>query len=152
MQKILVSACLLGEKVRYDGKVLATTLSLLSLWRSQNRLVSLCPEVRGGLSVPREPAERQENGEIITVSNVNVSAAFQQGAKQALQLCLQHNIQFALLKESSPSCGSTLIYDGSFSGKKITGEGSTTALLRQHNIEVFSELTIDKLAKRLTHN
>jgi len=152
MQKILVSACLLGEKVRYDGKILATTLSLLSLWRSQNRLVSICPEVSGGLSVPREPAELQKNGEIITISNVNVSAAFQQGAKQALQLCLQYNIQFAILKESSPSCGSTLIYDGTFSGKKITGQGCTTALLRKHNIEVFSELTIEKLAKRLAHN
>ena len=149
MQKILVSACLLGEIVRYDGKKVAPLSSLLTLWHSQQRLISFCPEVGGGLSVPRLPAEQQANGEIITISGINVSAAFQQGAQQALQLCVQHNIRFAVLKEFSPSCGSQTIYDGSFSGKKISGQGLTTQLLRQHNIEVFSEFTINKLAEKL---
>jgi len=149
LQKILISSCLLGEKVRYDGKQILPLPSLISLWQVQGRLISICPEVCGGLKVPREPAEQQANGEIMTISGANVSAAFKHGAEQALQLCLQHNIHFALLKESSPSCGSQTIYNGSFKGEKISGQGVTTQLLRAHNIHVFSELTINQLAEQL---
>jgi uncharacterized protein YbbK (DUF523 family) len=149
LQKILISSCLLGEKVRYDGKQISSMSSFISLWQAQGRLISMCPEVSGGLKVPREPAEQQVNGEIITISGDNVSTAFKRGAEQALQLCLQHNIHFALLKESSPSCGSKTIYNGSFKGEKISGQGITTQLLRAHNIHVFSELTINQLAEQL---
>ncbi|MBL4910309.1 MAG: DUF523 domain-containing protein [Alteromonadaceae bacterium] len=149
MQKILVSSCLLGENVRYDGKQITSLSPLLQHWQDQQRVIRFCPEVAGGLSVPRSPAERQENGEIITLLGVNVTAAFQRGAQQALQLCLQHDIRFAVLKESSPSCGSQNIYDGSFKNKKISGQGLTTQLLQQHHIEVFSEFTLNKLAERL---
>jgi len=146
-EKILVSGCFLGEKVRYDGKISPLVHDLLLLWQKQNRLISLCPEVFGGLSIPREPAEiQQKTGEVITISGINVSVQFNKGAQQALQLCNQYNIRYALLKESSPSCGSNNIHDGSFSNNKIKGQGKTTQLLQQNGIRVFSENTIDTLA------
>lgn len=148
--KILISRCFLGENVRYNGKTIPLNHRLLTLWQQQNRLIAICPEVSGGLSVPREPAEQHpSSGKIITVSNIDVSAQFNLGAKKALALCRQHNIRFALLKESSPSCGSTLIYDGSFSNHKIVGQGVTSMLLTQQGIKVFSENNIEELAVML---
>jgi len=146
MKKILVSACFLGEKVRYDGKHKALSHSIIQKWQSEGRLISICPEVAGGLPVPRPAAEISNlNGKVITSQNLDVSVAFQHGADIALKICKKHDIHYALLKESSPSCGSNTVYDGSFSGKKILGEGKTTELLRQHGIKVYSELTIKDL-------
>ena len=148
--KILISRCFLGDNVRYNSKVITLVHPLISLWQQQKRFISICPEVAGGLVVPREPAEIQEySNEVITKAGVNVSAQFNLGAQQALNICLQHNIRFALLKESSPSCGSTLIYDGSFTKNKILGQGITSQLLTQHNINVFSENTLEALAELL---
>jgi uncharacterized protein YbbK (DUF523 family) len=145
--KILISRCFLGENVRYNGETIPLNHPLLTLWQQQNRFIAICPEVSGGLPVPREPAEQQSGGDkIITMSNINVSAQFKLGAEHALALCQQYNIRFALLKESSPSCGSTLIYDGSFSNKKIAGQGVTSKLLTQHGIKVFSENSLAELA------
>ena len=146
MEKILVSACLLGEPVRYDGNSQLLINETLSLWRKQGRLVSICPEVAGGLSIPRPPAEIQPvSGEIMTCDGQNVSQQFHHGAYQALSICQQHQIKFALLKESSPSCGSNTIYDGSFSKQKTLGEGVTTKLLQSQGIKVFSENNIAEL-------
>ena len=150
MDKILVSQCLLGDNVRYNGEQKLLQHPLFTLWQRQRRFISICPEVIAGLSVPRSPAEKNPHtGEVITQTGENVSKQFNDGAQQALALCQQHNIRFALLKESSPSCGSTFIYDGSFSIKKILGAGVTTQLLTQHGIKVFSELNIEKLAELL---
>lgn len=150
LEKILISRCFLGDNVRYDNKTIPLKHALIDLWLTQNRLVSVCPEVSGGLSVPREPAEQQENSNrIITVSGIDVSQQFNRGAKLALTLCHQHNIRFAVLKESSPSCGSSLIYDGSFTNTKIAGQGVTSKLLRQEGIEVFSEDNLQSLANLL---
>lgn len=148
--KILISRCFLGENVRYNSKVLTFVHPLIALWQQEKRFISICPEVSGGLSVPREPAELQQNSnEVITKSGINVSAQFNLGAQQALKLCQQYKIRFALLKESSPSCGSTLIYDGSFTNNKVLGQGITSQLLTQHNIKVFSENKLEALAKLL---
>ncbi|MCW8832081.1 MAG: DUF523 domain-containing protein [Colwellia sp.] len=148
--KILISRCFLGEKVRYNSEVIALKHPLLTLWQQQNRFIAICPEIAGGLSVPREPAEQnQVNGEILTCTGVNVTKQFNVGAQQSLALCQQHHIRFALLKESSPSCGSTLIYDGTFANKKIAGQGVTSQLLTQAGIQVFSENTIEALATLL---
>ncbi len=144
--KILISQCFLGKNVRYNSEKILLKHPLLTLWQQQNRIVAICPEVSGGLSVPREPAEQQQNSdEVITISGVNVSAQFNFGSQQALMLCQQHNIRFAILKESSPSCGSSLIYDGSFSNKKIAGQGITCKVLTQEGIKVFSENNLQEL-------
>lgn len=146
MTRILVSACFLGEKVRYDGKSKSLINKTLELWKQQKQLVGFCPEVAGGLSVPRKPAEiQQDNGFIVTCDGDDVTSQFIKGAQRTLALCQQHNIRFALLKESSPSCGSTTIYDGHFHHQKIKGEGITTALLRKNGILVYSEKTITEL-------
>lgn len=148
--KILISRCFLGDNVRYNKIALKFAHPLVILWQQQERFITICPEVSGGLSVPREPAEIQQiNNEIITKSGINVSAEFNLGAQQALRLCQQHKIRFALLKESSPSCGSTFIYDGSFTNKKVLGKGVTSQLLIQNNIRVFSENTLDTLEQLL---
>ncbi len=150
MDKILISACFLGQLVRYDGKAKTLKNQLIALWQQQYRLISICPEVAGGLSVPREPAEIISNNfSIQTQQGIDVSNEFHSGAQQALMLCKKHKIRFALLKESSPSCGSQLIYDGSFSNQKIVGQGITTKLLRANGIKVYSEDNISVLAENL---
>jgi len=147
IEKILISACFLGERVRYNGIVQRLSSQLLQQWKTQGRLIAICPEVISGLPVPRPPAEiNQSTKKIMTIESVDVTEHFTQGAHQALLLCKQHNIKFALLKESSPSCGSNTIYDGTFSQKKINGEGMTTALLREHGIQVFCENSMKALA------
>lgn len=153
MDKILISSCFLGNNVRYDSGHNRLENLLIKKWHKEGRLIVICPEVSGGLSIPRPAAEIQRQSEkVITINNIDVSDSFISGANKALALCKQHHIQFALLKESSPSCGSTMIYDGSFSKRKVAGEGITTSLLRQHNIQVFSELSIEQLANSLHDN
>ncbi|WP_286234095.1 DUF523 domain-containing protein [Thalassotalea sediminis] len=148
MEKILVSACLMGELVRYDGGHQKLINEVIERWRHQGRIIQVCPEVAGGLSIPRLPAERV-NGLIIDTSGKNVTDAFVKGANQTLDICKKHGIKYALLKESSPSCGSNTIYDGSFNGTKIPGQGVTAALLQQHGIEVFSEQTLMALIAKV---
>ncbi|GAA6205744.1 DUF523 domain-containing protein [Thalassotalea sp. SU-HH00458] len=150
MIKILVSACFLGEKVRYDGTSQQLLNQSLLSWIHNKQVVSFCPEIAGGLPVPRQPAEIQAKSQrILTCDGVDVSAQFNKGAQRALTLCQQHHIRFALLKESSPSCGSTTIYDGTFTQEKMSGEGVTTKLLRQHGVRVFSENNITALIAEL---
>ncbi|MFP5423727.1 MAG: DUF523 domain-containing protein [Gammaproteobacteria bacterium] len=147
MQKILVSRCLLGQRVRYDGGAHGP-FNLLERWQQEGRIVPLCPEVAGGLPTPRAPAEiaggqgaKVLDGQlpVLTVSGEDVTAAFVDGAEQALALVAQHGIRLALLKARSPSCGNFEAYDGSFSGIKVAGEGVTAAALRRAGVRVFSE-------------
>jgi uncharacterized protein YbbK (DUF523 family) len=147
MQKILVSRCLLGQRVRYDGGSHGP-FTLLERWQQEGRIVPLCPEVAGGLPTPRAPAEiaggqgaRVLDGQlpVLTVSGEDVTAAFVAGAEQALALVTEHGIQIALLKARSPSCGNRENYDGSFSGTRVAGEGVTAAALRRVGVRVFSE-------------
>lgn len=138
MQKILISACLLGEKVRFDGKSKKINAKILDVWEIENRLILLCPEVAGGLSTPRDPAEIQAES-VVTITGADVSHAFTHGAQKALALCQQHDIHIAILKEGSPSCGVTQINDGNFTHTKIVGQGITAQLLQKHGIKIFSE-------------
>ena len=144
MQKLLVSSCLLGNPVRYDGQSQNLLHPGLETLKQQGRLVAFCPEVAGGLPTPRPPAEIKA-GRVLTKDAQDVTVQFAYGAEQALKLCKKQGIRYALLKESSPSCGSNTIYDGSFSGRKISGEGVTAQLLRAHGIKVFSEKNINDL-------
>ena len=145
MKKILVSSCLLGEPVRYDGKSKPLLHKLLELWLQQGRIISFCPEVAGGLPTPRAAAEINSDGRVLNAAALDVTEQFNLGAQQALLRCVHNQISFALLKEGSPSCGRNRIYDGSHRGIKIAGMGVTAKLLEQNGIRVFSEDQIDEL-------
>ncbi|MDP2243711.1 DUF523 domain-containing protein [Pseudomonas sp.] len=147
MQKILVSRCLLGHRVRYDGGAHGP-FALLQRWQAEGRVVALCPEVAGGLPTPRPAAEiaSGQGAQVLdgrlsvrTINGEDVTAAFVAGAEQALALVRQHGIRLALLKARSPSCGNRENYDGSFSGVKVAGEGVTAAALRRAGVQVFNE-------------
>lgn len=155
MERILVSRCLLGENVRYDGGDALLDHPLMQQWQREGRLVSICPELAGGLNTPRAPAEIHggQGLEVISgKSQVNdnlgndVTPEFLRGAKTAAELCRQHKIRLALLKSKSPSCGNQSTYDGSFKGQLIDGEGVTAATLQAMGIHVFNEDQLDELA------
>ena len=149
VHKVLVSACLLGQPVRYDGRSKGIVSDWLKALGAEGRVLAFCPEVAGGLPTPRPPAERQ--GErVVTASGLDVTAEFDRGAELALAICQAQGIRFALLKEGSPSCGSGRIYNGRFEGVSVAGEGKTTALLRRHGIAVFSEDQLAELASALS--
>jgi uncharacterized protein YbbK (DUF523 family) len=148
INKLLVSACLLGDPVRYDGRSKPLHDNNLESLLAQGRVISFCPEVAGGLPVPRPAAEIQGGdgaaviaglARVLTREGVDVSDCFIAGAEQALALCRQQQVKAAVLSESSPSCGSGHIYDGSFTRRSIAASGVTTALLRQHGVEVFNQ-------------
>jgi len=156
-QKVLVSACLLGEKVRYDGSDCCQH-GLIEQWQREGRVVPLCPEMAGGLPTPRPPAEigsgnteavLQGKSSIRRKDGTDASEAFLQGAEKALAECWKHRIKIAILKEGSPSCGTHQVNDGTFSGTKINGQGLTARLLARHGISVFSEEQMDEAAKRM---
>ena len=158
MIRILVSACLMGKPVRYDGAVLVFNNHILNQWQQEERVVPFCPEVAAGLTVPRPPAEiiggdgggvLSGDGRVLNVLGENVTDYFIDGAQKALELTHIRGIKLAVLKDGSPSCGSTYIYDGSFSGKQKPGKGSTTALLEDEGIRVFSEQAIRDAAAYL---
>lgn len=147
MEKILISACLVGDKTKYDGHTNYNPLykELLEFYE----LVPFCPEVQGGLPTPRDPSEIQKNGRVISSKGKDVTNNFIDGAKLALNICQYLDIKIAVLKEGSPSCGVKEIADGSFKGKKIPGEGITTKLLRQNGITVINEEEIPALLEKL---
>ncbi len=149
MEFVLVSACLLGSPVRYDGTHKRADHRVLARWLEEGRVVAICPEVAGGMPVPRPPAEIAGGGggarvlaglaRVVDADGNDVSSAFAAGARLALQQARARGIRVAVLKEDSPSCGSGSIYDGSFTGQRIPGRGVTTALLEDAGIRVFSE-------------
>jgi uncharacterized protein YbbK (DUF523 family) len=158
MIRVLVSACLLGEKVRYNGADAATGSGILKDWLAEDRVVPFCPEVAGGLGVPRPAAEIRGGGggsvldgrgEVVTRTGDTVTAVFLRGAELALQAATASGARLAVLKEGSPSCGTGFVYDGSFSGRRKAGLGVTAALLERHGIRVFSELSLEDAARYL---
>ena len=132
----ICSACLLGIRCRYDGKV-KKNKKVLGLTQKEI-LIPICPEQLGGLPTPREPAE-QKKGEVYTKSGKNVTKYFNRGAKQVLAIAKLCGAKEAILKQRSPSCGCGQIYDGTFSGKIIVGNGVTAALLKKNGIKVMTE-------------
>ena len=145
MIKILVSACLLGTPVRHDARDKKCDHAVLQRWIEQGRVVSVCPEMLGGLGTPRPPAEIVDDGSrrVITREGRDVTQAFEDGARAALDQGRAENVRIAILKAGSPSCGSSFIYDGTFSKTPVNGEGITAALLRRNGIVVFSEEELD---------
>ncbi|CAM3258817.1 DUF523 domain-containing protein [Moritella viscosa] len=158
MNKVLISACLLGDKVRYDGESLFTSSDILQEWIDKGRIISICPEVSSGMSIPRAPAEINGGdgydvleGRISVIENTgnNVTEGFVRGANNALTLCNANEITVAVLAEFSPSCGSSSVYSGDFSGRKVNGVGVTAALLTSHGIKVFSQHQLIEANKSL---
>jgi uncharacterized protein YbbK (DUF523 family) len=152
MERILVSACLLGERVRYHGGDARLAHPILERWREEGRLVPLCPEVAGGLSTPRPAAEimRTPTGRrVVTAAGMDRTPAFELGASAALRECAAGRIRVALLKDGSPSCGTRVVYDGTFSGHRIDGQGIAAARLSADGVAVFSESEIEAAADYL---
>jgi uncharacterized protein YbbK (DUF523 family) len=145
MMKILVSACLLGEKVRYHGGDARCASAILARWQDEGRLVPFCPEVAGGLPVPR-PAAEIVDARILTREGSDVTAYFLEGAHEAAALAAREGIRVAVLKEGSPSCGSGFVYDGNFTGARRPGRGVTTALLEEQGLRVFAEHQLEEAA------
>jgi uncharacterized protein YbbK (DUF523 family) len=149
VERILISACLLGDRVRYHGGDARCEHPTLRRWQDEGRLVPLCPEVTGGLATPRPAAEitvTPEGRLVLTAAGTDVTRAFERGADAAAHACAAHGIRIAILKDGSPSCGSRSIYDGTFSGRQVDGEGVTATRLRAAGVRIFSEFEIDSAA------
>ena len=156
--KILVSSCLLGEDVRYDGANSSVAFNpsfsffLKELFMDilcDNEIYSFCPEVKGGLPIPRDKAEIVNNEKpfkVVTINKEDVTINFLLGAKKAFELCKEEGIKIALLKSNSPSCGNSEIYDGTFKGNLIQGQGLTARLLEENGVKVFNENQLKELA------
>lgn len=147
MKKILVSACLLGHKVRYDGQDSLLDHPQIQQWHEEDRLVHFCPEVAGGMSVPRLPAEITCRHPIMVVNTngQDVTPQFLQGAELAVEKARNVNACCALLKSRSPSCGNRETYNGDFSGTLMPGSGVTAAELQRCGLPVFNERELDLL-------
>lgn len=155
--KILVSSCLLGEDVRFDGanssiaynnKLRFNEKEIFMDLMCENEIYSFCPEVEGGLTVPRVPAQITSFEKPFKVTNENqedVTINFLFGAKKTLDLCLQEEIKVALLKSKSPSCGNIETYDGTFTKTLTQKPGLTAKLLMENGIKIFNENQLSEL-------
>ncbi len=142
-EKVLVSACLLGVNCKYNGN--NNYRAELKAKLQDKEIILACPEVMGGLSIPRKPAEIVHD-KVVTIEGDDVTTKFCQGAKETLDLCQKLGIKKAILKANSPSCGVGQVYDGSFTGKLVDKDGITAKLLIENGIEVMSD--IDFLKKQ----
>ena len=134
--KIIVSACLLGDNVKYDGT--NNKNNELIKFLDSYEIIKVCPEVFGGLSIPRIPSEIKNN-KVINKEKNDVTREFIEGANKTLEIAKANDIKVAILKDGSPSCGSINIYDGTFTHTKINGNGITAKLLKDNNIIVLNE-------------
>lgn len=135
-----VSLCLMGENCKYSGE--NNYAPKVMEFLADKNVIGICPEIAGGLSVPREPCEIVEvNGtrRVITSLGKELTDSFLKGARDSLKLLCENNVKYAVLKSGSPSCGYGRIYDGSFTGKSIEGNGITAELFIQNGIEIITE-------------
>lgn len=159
MDRILVSACLIGQPVRYDGRAMDLGGDLMARWQAEGRLVPICPELAGGFSVPRSPAEIEPeasgtdildgNARILDRDGRDVTAGFLAGAEAAVALARETGCRFALLTDGSPSCGATRIHAGRFDGTRRAGQGVVAAALRRAGLAVFPQTALADLALAL---
>lgn len=154
INKILVSACLMGLKVRYNGKEKAQMTHQLARWQQEQRLVIHCPELAAWLPVPRPPAEimsaegkdvMRGQARIIENTGTDVTGHYQLAAWLALRAAQEAGCTAALLTDGSPTCGTQFIYNGSFSNQRKSGMGVAASLLSEHGIAVFSETQFAEL-------
>ncbi len=144
--KIIVSACLLGDNVKYDGG--NNYQKELNEFLKNHEVIKVCPEVFGGLTIPRIPAEIMSD-KVINKDGVDVSKEYHLGAIKTLELAKKHNIKIAILKKNSPSCGSNTIYDGTFTHTLTSGDGIAAKLLKEHGIKVYNEDNYFNISKIL---
>lgn len=144
--RVMVSLCLLGARCRYDGRDNAVE-GMEELFE-RCEIVPVCPEQLGGLSTPRTPSERLDD-RVITRDGADVTDAFCRGAEEAVRLANRFGVRYALLKARSPSCGSGMIYDGSFTGCLVPGDGVTAQALRRMGITLYDEGKLDSLLNAL---
>ncbi|MEX3016835.1 DUF523 domain-containing protein [Gymnodinialimonas hymeniacidonis] len=159
VEKVLISSCLMGARVRYDGKAKTLDDQLLATWRAEGRLISLCPEMAAGLPTPRAPAEiapgataeavLRGRGAIYDKDGLDMTADFVNGANLALEVAQESGCRFALLTDGSPSCGSTRVYSGDFNGQTHEGEGVVAARLRAGGVRVFAQHQLNDLARAI---
>lgn len=147
--RVLVSQCLLGIDCRYDGgnNFYENIVRLADLCE----VIPVCPEMLGGMTTPRRPSERID-GRVVDSAGEDVTACFERGAQQALRLAEFYGAEYAVLKQSSPSCGSATVYDGTFSGRKIPGKGVTAELFEGIGLRIFDEKHINDLINILEAN
>ena len=152
-QSVLVSACLLGLPVRYNGVSVASDAEILQRWVEEGRVIAVCPEVDAGLPARRPPAEISNcssnslgglgvlagTARVLEKTGGDVTREFLAGAKQLAEVARQRGIRLAILKEGSPSCGTGFTYDGSFSGVRVPFSGVASALLQREGVRVFNE-------------
>ena len=143
--KILISACLLGVRCRYDGA--SKPHPLAEELAKRHELIPVCPEQMGGLPTPRPPAERQ-GARVVSVEGVDVTEQYRRGAEEALRLCRLFGCEAAVLKERSPSCGRGAVYDGTFTGTLADGDGVTAQLLQEAGISVYGESQLEMLLEK----
>lgn len=132
--KVLVSACLLGERCKYNGG--DNYNAKIEEYIKGHEVIKVCPEVMGGLQIPRKPAEIVD-GEVRTEDGSSVDIEFRRGVEKVLELIKEEEIEFAILQSRSPSCGVKEIYDGSFSKKKIAGQGLLAQALSERHIRLI---------------
>ena len=136
MEKIAVSACLLGRNCKYNGG--NNFNSKVIELKERYQLVTICPESFGGLPIPRVPSEIR-NGKVYSLDGKDVTTNFISGSQKAVEIVEKENIKIAILKANSPSCGVKHVYDGTFTGKKIVGMGICAQMLSQKGIMLFDE-------------
>ena len=144
MENVLISACLLGFACKHCGGSNKLSEQQLAALGERFRLIPVCPETAGGLPTPRDPSERLGD-RVVSNQGRDVTAQYQKGAETALWLARRYDCKAALLKENSPSCGSGQIYDGSFTGKLIPGDGVAAEELKKEGLIVFGESDTDLL-------
>lgn len=146
MENLLISACLMGFECKYSGGSNALDGEKLEALKESFRLIPVCPESAGGLPTPRPPSERRD-GKVINKLGQDVTEEYRKGAETALYLARRYGCACALLKERSPSCGSGEIYDGSFTGTLIPGDGVAAEKLKLAGISVYGESKTEELIK-----
>lgn len=143
-EKLLISSCLLGNNCKYNGGNNYTPL--VEELKERYELVPVCPECSGGLPIPHDPSERVGD-KVISKAGADVTAAFRLGAERTLAVAEQHGVRLAVLKERSPSCGYGAIYDGTFTGRVVPGDGVAAQLLAEHGVRILGESRIEELLK-----
>ena len=134
--RALISLCLLGAACRYDGG--SNACEGLEALMARFELIPVCPEQLGGLPTPRTPSERRGDA-VVTRDSRDVTAAFCRGAEETCALARRFGVEWALLKARSPSCGAGEIYDGTFTGTRIPGDGMAAGALRALGIRLYDE-------------